>query len=154
MCIRDLDKLNLIWQFGFRLGPIFISQKIILESQVVKSDLKIMNLLLLWRVNILCRNLILRNNINSKWGKQLIRSWLKWTPLISKTSLVTFVSSSASSLWQVMGVKKTSGIYSIEGLFAAWTVIVHIHSVSQNVNSLILKCRSQFTHNYLNGRFF
>ena len=48
--IRDLDKLNLIRQFAFRLKPIFASapaaSKIILPSNVVKSDRKIIKWLL------------------------------------------------------------------------------------------------------------
>ena len=55
MCIRDLDNLNLIciWWFDFRLEPIFAPapaaclKKILRASEVVKSDPKIIILVLL-----------------------------------------------------------------------------------------------------------
>jgi len=39
MCIKDLDKLEYVWWFHFRLKPIFATDPAALTSKVVKSDL-------------------------------------------------------------------------------------------------------------------
>ena len=50
-CIRDLNKINLIWQYDFRLESIFLivdvaAPKILLASKVANSDPKFIILLL------------------------------------------------------------------------------------------------------------
>ena len=53
MCIRELDLINLILWFDFRLDPIFattpVAPKILLASKMVKSDKKITIYLILPR---------------------------------------------------------------------------------------------------------
>ena len=57
VCIRDLNKLNLIWRFDFRLKPIFpiappAPRKIFLTLKVVKSDPKLITSLILPKLSI------------------------------------------------------------------------------------------------------
>ena len=59
---EDLDKLNLIWWFDFRIEPIFATfQKNLPISKVVKSDPKGIMLLLLSRYSLNLRYLYKKN---------------------------------------------------------------------------------------------
>ena len=61
-CIRDLDKLNLIWRFDFRLEPISVNDQagpnVLLTLKVAKCETKVINLLFHPRLKFLIHTLM------------------------------------------------------------------------------------------------